>query len=345
MYTFIKNLIRFGIFFYFKSVKIYGREKIPKTGSIVFIGNHPNALIDPLLLAYKNPRPPYFLTRASVFGNKYLNDFFDRIKMLPIYRPRDGKDQMYKNEAVFQKCEQILGNGNCLGVFAEGSHNIEKRIRPLKSGFARIILDTIKSFPELEDIKIIPVGLNYNNPTEALSKASVYFGGPISVREVLKNLPATEKNQINALRAEVTEKLEILSVHISGDNYDKKLKYLSQLKIDLTDPNSANSALKEFDIEKDIQIEKHPYSNDIYEKIIRMFFIATNLIPYLIWKRQKPLLKDEEFVSTFRFAICMSLVPLNLLIQCTIFFLFLPSAFVIYLGLYLLAFAYLKLSN
>jgi len=344
MYTFVKNLIRFGIFFYFKSFKMYGKEKIPKTGSVVFIGNHPNALIDPLLLACKNPRDPYFLTRASVFGNKYLNAFFDRIKMLPIYRPRDGKDQMYKNEAVFKKCEHILGKGNCLGVFAEGSHNIERRIRPLKSGFARIILGTLDSFPELEDITIIPVGLNYSDPTEALSKASVYFGDPISVKEVLTNLPV-EKKQANALRAFVKEKLEKVSVHVSGDHYNEKINYLNYSKVDLTNPESANSALRDFDLDKfKLSKQKSP-SHSVFEKILRGFFIVTNLIPYLIWRRLKPSVKDLEFVSTFRFAICMSLVPLNLLIQFTVLGLFFPSAFTIYIGLYTLAFTSLKLSN
>ena len=344
MYTFVKNLIRFGIFFYFKNVKMYGREKIPKTGSVVFIGNHPNALIDPLLLACKNPRDPYFLTRASVFGNEFLSNFFERIKMLPIYRPRDGKNQMYKNEAVFKKCEHILGKGNCLGVFAEGSHNIERRIRPLKSGFARIILGTTDSFPELEDITIIPVGLNYNDPTEALSKASVYFGDPISVKEVLNNLPL-EKNQSNTLRILVKEKLEKVSVHVSGDHYNEKINYLNHLKIDLTNPESANSALRDFNLDKFKPKEQKPSHQSVLEKILRGFFIVTNLVPYLIWKRLKPSVKDLEFVSTFRFAICMTLVPINLLIQFTMLSLFFPSAFAIYIGLYTLAFASLKLSN
>ncbi len=344
MYTFVKNIVRFGIFFYFKSVKIYGRDKIPKTGAIVFIGNHPNALIDPLLLAYKNPRSPYFLTRASVFGNAYLNNFFYCIKMLPIYRPRDGRDQMYKNAMVFKKCENILGGGACLGVFAEGSHNIEKRIRPLKSGFARIILDTLDSFPQIEDLKIIPVGLNYDKPTEALSKASVYFGNPISVREILNNL-GTEKNQINVLREVVKEKLESLSIHISEEHYTEKLNYLHYSKTDLTNPESANAILRNFDLKRYRSIAQNHSPQTVYEKILRVFFISTNLIPYLIWKKIKPSIKDIEFVSTFRFGICMSLVPLNLLIQFSVLGLFFPSAFAIYLCLYVLAFASLKLFN
>jgi 1-acyl-sn-glycerol-3-phosphate acyltransferase len=342
MYTLVKNIIRFGIFFYFKRVKIYGRDKIPSSGPIVFIGNHPNALIDPLLVAFKNPRNPYFLTRASVFGNRFLSGFFDRIKMLPIYRPRDGKNQMYKNEEIFKKCENILGEGNSLGVFAEGSHCIEKRIRPLKSGFARIVLATLESFPELKDIQLVPIGLNYSDPTQALSEASVYFGDPISTRQVLSGVK-DEKGYINALTIVVEENLKNVTTHVSGDNYIDKINYLNSRRIDFTDPESANKALEDFDEKKWNEDQIKSTSKTFFEKTIRGFFILTNLIPYLIWKKLQSSIKDIEFISTFRFAICMTLVIFNLFAQFLILGYYLPDIFEIYLFLYAAAFTSIKL--
>ena len=38
-------------------------------------------------------------------------------------------------------------------IFAEGEHHIDRRILPLKKGFARIILGTLLQYPDLE-IKI-----------------------------------------------------------------------------------------------------------------------------------------------------------------------------------------------
>ena len=49
-YQFMKHYIKLGFFFYFKKIKHYGKENIPKKGAILFVSNHPNALIDPLLI-------------------------------------------------------------------------------------------------------------------------------------------------------------------------------------------------------------------------------------------------------------------------------------------------------
>lgn len=308
MYNIVKTILKVGFLFFYKSVKIIGRDHIPKKGAVLFIPNHPNALIDPLLVAYKNPRVTSFLTRASVFGNPLVDRFFDSVNMLPIYRPRDGADKMHLNEAIFEKCETLLGQEKGLMIFAEGSHNNNKQVRPLKTGFARIALRTLDKFPEIEDIQIVPVGINYDNPTKAWSRASVYFGPPISVQDVISGLEE-QKEKIQKLCAVTQKAMQPLSIHIES-NYEENFNKLKNSAIDLSDPYTSNSAVK---TQKFPKKQKNNLLS-LMSKLIYYASILLNLIPFLIWSWMKPKVADEEFQSTFKFAICMTILPLNLMV-------------------------------
>lgn len=62
-----RQYLRVGFFFYYKRFKVYGKENIPKEGAVMFLPNHRNMLIDPLVVAVSTNRLPTFLTRSDVF--------------------------------------------------------------------------------------------------------------------------------------------------------------------------------------------------------------------------------------------------------------------------------------
>ena len=63
----VRSYVSIGMFFYFKRIDVFGFENIPKDKPVLFLGNHQNALLDPLLIAIKCGRFSFFLTRAGVF--------------------------------------------------------------------------------------------------------------------------------------------------------------------------------------------------------------------------------------------------------------------------------------
>ncbi|NNC69620.1 MAG: acyltransferase, partial [Flavobacteriaceae bacterium] len=91
-YQLVKIYITLGLFFYHKKVKVEGKENIPKKGALLFVSNHKNALIDPLLIATTTTRNIHFLTRASAFKLTLVKWILSTVNMLPIYRMRDGKE-------------------------------------------------------------------------------------------------------------------------------------------------------------------------------------------------------------------------------------------------------------
>ena len=85
-----------------------GKENIPKKGAVLFVVNHPNGLIDPLIVAVNNPRAQHFLVRAASFKKPLIKRFLGTLNLMPIYRMRDGVKQLGNNKDVFEKVSNYI---------------------------------------------------------------------------------------------------------------------------------------------------------------------------------------------------------------------------------------------
>src|SRR5918996_136549 len=73
--------------------------------------------------------------------------------------------------------------GGTIGICPEGVSHNEPRLKPLKTGAARIALGAASTGSQL-DVKIVPVGLYYTEKTTFRSSALLRFGEPITVKPV-----------------------------------------------------------------------------------------------------------------------------------------------------------------
>ena len=135
-YFLVKYIMKYTIWCYFRKIKIYGFENIPKKGGILFSPNHQSAFLDPLLVGCNVNRPVSSLTRSDVFGGP-LQWFMDALKMLPVYRIRDGYANLKKNETTFDSCKKLLSNNHYIMVFSEASHHQEFFLQTLSKGSSR----------------------------------------------------------------------------------------------------------------------------------------------------------------------------------------------------------------
>ncbi|MGG8497807.1 lysophospholipid acyltransferase family protein [Tenacibaculum sp. TC6] len=324
VYYFFKVVIKTGLFFYSQKIKVNGANKIPKDGAVLFTSNHPNGLIDPLLIATHIKRKTHFLVRAAVFKNKLVASFFDLLGMMPVYRIRDGVNQLSKNEAIFNKCEQILKSEGSLLIFPEGTHNKKRTIRPLSKGFTRIIFQTLDNTPSLQ-LYIVPVGITYQNIANYPAKVALNFGSPIDTSIYTK-----KENRFEAtkeIKDHVSEELKKLIVHIPEDeNYEDKLQMLNNARIDFTQTKTINKYLNS-------SAALPPAKKTINYIAPLLFLIKLNsIIPYSIWKLVSRKIDEVEFIDTFRFGFNIILFPLFYLIQSFLISLFFDQT----IGLYYL---------
>ena len=100
--------------------------------------------------------------------------------MLPVYRIRDGKDSIAKNQEIFEACYEIFAKGESVLIFPEGNHGLPRRVRPLSKGFTRIAYGFLDKYPD-RALYIVPIGLNYTNILRPFRDVSLYYGKAFSI--------------------------------------------------------------------------------------------------------------------------------------------------------------------
>ena len=305
-YYLFKILIKCSLFFYTKRILVKGKENIPKKGAILFVVNHPNGLIDPLIVAVNNPRVQHFLVRAASFKKPLIKRFLESLNLMPIYRMRDGVKQLGNNKDVFDKCFTLLNNQKALMIFPEGSHDKRRTVRTLSKGFSRIVFGALEQNPALQ-IHIIPVGLTYQNPSVYPSNVCLHYGSPILANDFYK--PLIINSEIKRLKDVITSQLKTLCVHIPIDeNYEKTLAKLTAANVDFTEVELVNSMITSSIIsgrEKKLNLVG----------FLKPFIILNSIIPWIIWKYTKSKIDEFEFIDTFRYGIGTITVSVNLMIQ------------------------------
>ena len=220
-YHLLKSYHDFCFKIYFKTT-ILGQDKVPFDKSLIFAANHQNSLIDALAILVSRRCQPVFLARADIFKTPTLRKILTFIKILPVYRIRDGYQNLSLNDDVFRKTLDVLKNHNGIGILPEGSHFGQRRLRPLKKGIARIAFQAEDACNNELKIHIIPVGLNYSNYVNLRSKLLVRFGEAIDVSKHLELYRQNPALAYNALIEELENGMKKEMIQIDDEaNYEE----------------------------------------------------------------------------------------------------------------------------
>ena len=192
----IVAILRFAMRVYFRRVEVVGVENVPRRSPVIFVLNHPNALVDPAFLLSLAPRRVSFLAKSPLFRMPVLGYLVRAMDSLAVYRHQDEGEDVSKNREMFEAARNLLARGGTIGICPEGVSHDEPRLRPIKTGAARIALAAVSNglvtgapgeppalAPHL-DLKIVPAGLYYTSKTKFRSAVLLYFGKPIAVEPV-----------------------------------------------------------------------------------------------------------------------------------------------------------------
>lgn len=307
IYQIARVCMRATLHCYFGRIRTVGLDNVPEKGPLMFLPNHQNALLDALLIAVNCRRKPYFLTRSDVFSNAIFRSFFAFFHMLPVYRLRDGRHTLPRNEEIFERCAQLLCQGEAVVIFPEASHNLIRRVRPLSKGFTRILFQAIEDCNGKE-ILLLPVGVNFLRAAEHPDLASLNYGRafPVSPHYDESDL----RSSVQSIRNEVAEQLQTLTTHVPEDrDYEQVMTFLMSKGIDFQDPEKANQAIASYEQEADVKPGNTAYKGP--PRVLRAIFYLLNfpiLLPWL-WIK-KHLVPEPEFMSTFRFGYAFLIYPL-----------------------------------
>ncbi|WP_370479607.1 lysophospholipid acyltransferase family protein [Tamlana flava] len=300
----VRAYLNLAMFFYFKRIEVNGAHLIPKEKPVLFLCNHHNALLDPLIIAIKNKRFLYFLTRAAVFKSPLIAKILGTLQMVPVFRIRDGWANLNNNSAIFKACSKLLKEKEAVVIFPEGNHCLNRTVRPLSKGFTRIVFETLEQFPKT-DLQLIPTGINYEHAEKFPDSASLFFGNPIPAKDfVLKD----KNKSVILLKNKIQSEMSKLATHIPSENYTEILVKLNELQVDFLNPVSVNKTISSnFKVVESVEKKKNQFIKSFFYVVL----IVLLIVPYAIWKLMvQPKVTEIEFLSTFRFTVANTLVPI-----------------------------------
>lgn len=190
IYRIIKAILKLALRVFFKKIVVTGKELLPNKGPLIIAVNHPNTLMDPLIIATLTQQRVGFIGNAGLFSNKLFATILRYFHVIPIYRKKDiAPDERSDNTASFAACHAYLDKKGTILIFPEGTSHYELKLREIKTGTARIALsyEALKNFDG--NLKITPISLDYSDSLQFRSMLSVHIEEPILVNEYQKDEP------------------------------------------------------------------------------------------------------------------------------------------------------------
>ena len=197
-YYLVRPLARLGTYLFFQKIYFANENRIPRDKPVILAINHPTGFMEPIIMAVLLKKPLHFLVRGDFFSKKIYGALLRALHMIPIFRMRDttGFSGVKSNFSTFEACYAGLKSGKIIMIFPEGRTELEKRLRPLQRGLVRIAFGTLERYPELEDLFIVPVGVNFTDGERPRGKVMINFGEPLSARSFYRNGAAVEGDQL-----------------------------------------------------------------------------------------------------------------------------------------------------
>jgi 1-acyl-sn-glycerol-3-phosphate acyltransferase len=205
---------------FYRKVIVMGRENIKSGDPLIFAPNHQNALMDALAVLFTHSGQPVFLARADIFRKKMIAAILYFLKILPVYRIRDGFSSLKANDDIFLKTIDVLKNKNGLVILPEGDHAGFRRLRQLKKGICRVAFQSDEATGFTLNIKLIPVGIEYSHYTRFRQVLTVVYGKPIEVSEYYELYKESPERALNELRSRLSEEMKSNMIHIPEENYE-----------------------------------------------------------------------------------------------------------------------------
>ena len=183
----------------------------PTEGPVLFVANHPNSLVDPIVVSAAAGRPVRFLAKAPLFEEPLVGSLVRAAGSIPVYRTQDDPALMERNASVFEAVHEAFAHGAAVGIFPEGISHSEPSLVRLRTGAARIA----RGMAERRGIvvPIVPVGIVLRQKERFRSDALALVGSPIGWAD-LAGRCESDAEAVRELTARIESGLRNVTVNL-----------------------------------------------------------------------------------------------------------------------------------
>ena len=184
-------------------------------GPVLVVANHPNALLDPLVIFRVAGRPTRPLAKAPLFKQAFVGTLLRGLGGLPVFRPKDDPTQTHRNDETFAAAIAALHAGDAVQIYPEGQSHSEPSMTPLRTGAARIALRAEDERGWKLGLRVVPIGLTYSRKTLFRGRVAAWVGQPFTLEAYSQQYRADPQTAVRALTADIAARLEAVTVNLS----------------------------------------------------------------------------------------------------------------------------------
>lgn len=210
----MRRVIGLALGFYFRRIERFHVERVPGSGAVLFVSNHPNSLTDSFVIGASLPRKVNFIGTVQLFSFKPVKWLLTQCGVIPINRVKDNPKAMRSVADTFEAVYQVLERGEAVGIFPEGITYDDSALKEVKSGAARMALELEHRHEGKLGLRVVPVGLTYSAKEIYRSDALVNFGEPIVAGDFIGGYADRRKECIVRMTEEIERRIQSLIVHI-----------------------------------------------------------------------------------------------------------------------------------
>ena len=219
LFYMIQPYVKSIFYHYYGKMEVQGQENIPRGEPVIFAPNHQNALMDALIVLFSSTQDVVFLARADIFSGRIMAFFFNSLKILPVFRQRDGASELGKNEDIFDISVDILKHRHFMCIMPEGNHGSQRRLRPFGKGIFRIGFAAQKEHGAEPFVKIVPTGIDLGDYEKHNASLLLTFGEPIELSDYWAQYEEAAPRALNAAKKDLIAAMKPGMIHINTDEY------------------------------------------------------------------------------------------------------------------------------
>jgi glycerol-3-phosphate O-acyltransferase / dihydroxyacetone phosphate acyltransferase len=184
-------------------------------GPVLVVANHPNSLLDPLVIFRVAGRPTRPLAKAPLFDQYFVGTMLRTLGGLPVFRAQDDASQMHRNEETFRGAIAALRAGDAVQIYPEGKSHSEPSLVPLRTGAARIALGAEHDSGWTLGLRIVPIGLTYERKSLFRGRVLAVIADSFAIGQLRQSYEQDPVSAVRQLTSEIAQRLHEVTLNVA----------------------------------------------------------------------------------------------------------------------------------